>query len=90
MTEYQKLHRAENIPEHIFDQIIDLSDDIAAALKPVIHDKDANIVLAAINRFHAVLLSCSNTSEEGLALEAFALVENTKYFNQLKKENGDE
>ena len=79
-----RLYRAEDVPDHVMQEVCDLVDKMGAALSPALVGHDYNIILSAFNRFHAGMicaLVAENGLEEAAKTEAIGLVKNVEHIS---------
>ncbi len=85
--------KTENAPDHILQEIQNLTEEIGKILLPILRKHNPNIVLSALNFFHVSmikLLISDNRKEleRAVILEGEALFENMKILIELmEKEN---
>lgn len=68
------MHKQEDIPDHIIENIKDLTMKIVESLTPILKDYDPNIVLAALGWHHALMIQqlVSDKEEECMKAAKFA------------------
>lgn len=86
-----RMYNADDVPEHIFQEVCDLVTKIGDALGPALGNAHPNIVLSAFARFHAamiVALVAEDSLEDAAKAEAVGILKNvddiakTKYFGE--------
>lgn len=89
MTKFKmvRLYKEKDIPHHLLEEIVVLTENLVKAMKPILINYDDSIVLSAFNRLHAALI-CSLVTEEGLKEsaqnEAIALMKNIEHISGQK------
>jgi hypothetical protein len=78
-----KSYEAENIPEHIMQEITNLQSAIIEAIKPLVVVHQTNIVISALSRVNAIFIALL-TNEDQMAdsanIFADTLIKNIEYF----------
>lgn len=79
-----RLYKAENVPDHIFQEVCDLVDKMSKTLSVCCENHEQNIILSAFNRFHAemiVALVSEKGLEEAAKTEAIGLMKNVEHIS---------
>jgi hypothetical protein len=88
-----KVVDADHASEEYIQQVLDLAYDIARLCQPIFNDKDANLIINAINKLHAdMTFIVSNGNPEramqAAEMEAQSLILNVKHLCE-REDNGD-
>ena len=79
-----RLYQSDNVPDHVFEEVCVLVNKLAHAFSEIAKDHDPNIILSALNRFHAATIITLIT-EEGLAeaarTEVVGLLKNIEHMS---------
>ena len=79
-----RLYNANDVPDHIMQEVMELTRKIALAIGTASLDYDYNIILSALNRCHAAMI-VQIVTEDGLIdaarTEAIGLVKNIEHIS---------
>ena len=82
-----RLYKTDEVPDHLFQEVLDLVNKIGESLNECLKDEDPSIVLSAFNRFHACMI-VSLITEKGLKdaaeTEAIGLMKNVEHISGQK------
>ncbi len=82
-----KLYKTDDVPDHIIQEVTNLVDRIAKAVGRVCEKEHPNIILSAMNRFHALVINglvAESSLKEGAQSEAICLVRNVEHISGIK------
>lgn len=85
------LHKLENVPDHIIQEMQTLAVELSLAIEGVTKGKSPNIVLAALNWAHCVILrdlvvNKREELEKAARITAFCLIEDMQTLIKIMEE----
>lgn len=89
-----KMYDTNNVPDHILEEMKEVSLKMIKALTPLFQEHDANIAMAAINWAHAILIKelVIDDAEElmnAAKTSAICLVNNVEFLGTIKSDEKD-
>lgn len=82
-----RMYNINDVPEHIIEEINEVIQNLAVAFGDIIHGKDFNIAMSALNLFHAssIVHFCEKDHlKQCVETEAIALIKNVEHISQEK------
>ncbi len=82
-----RLYKTKDVPDHILEEVEALVKRLAKGLGDICADSSPNIILSAMNRFHALMICgivADSSLKEGAQTEAIGLVKNIEHISGQK------
>lgn len=83
-----KAYEDKNVPDHIVQEVNDLSAKMLVAFQDVTKNVDSNLVLSALNRLHSLIIIHLVVDDplhirSATLCEAKTLIKNVEYFSKV-------